>query len=162
MLLYIQQKYKRRSCLFFFFFFLWRDVSFILFLSKNTTTKCHRHRPLFVEISCANILLSEFISSYFLCLSFELCNNLQVWFYVFYGILWLSLQLGSKEKVCFTTQYWTINHSRPCCGSHKLVLPCRSVNMVSCYHILYFRCSGSLCDVVSPSLPCYKVVFNLI
>lgn len=31
--------------------------------------------------------------------------------------------------------------------------------MVSCYHILYLRCSRILCDVVSPSLSCYKVVF---
>lgn len=31
--------------------------------------------------------------------------------------------------------------------------------MVSCYHILHFRCSRILYDVVSPSLSCYKVVF---
>jgi hypothetical protein len=51
---------------------------------------------------------------------------------------------------------------QPCCYSHKFVLPCRTVNLVSCYHILYFRCSCILRDVVSSSLSCYQVYFHMI
>jgi hypothetical protein len=51
---------------------------------------------------------------------------------------------------------------QPCCYSHKFVLPCRTVNLVSCYHILYFRCSCILRDVVSSSLSCYEVYFHMI
>lgn len=117
--------------------------------------------PVYVEVSGINILQSTYTFNVpililnflticrFGCISFmEYCSS--------------YCSLDQRRRFVFQLDVGPLKHCREMLlftRTLSCLVFCRSFNLVSSYHILYFRCASILCYVVPTSLPCYKVVF---